>query len=520
MPINKMMQNIDSNRFTPPFFLVLAVFVIRLLPIRQELPPYPFCDEEIFSNAALQLIISNSWITSEFRAGGINIYPTVVVGKLLQYLGYEITLTTTMVIGRIIGPLIFGSLTIFLVYLITLEISKNRQIAILSGIFFLFSPAVYAYGRIAYPDHYIYFFSGAFLYYLLKATQDSSRTRYFLILGILLGIVASVKYTGVLLVAPLILVFLVEINRHHRDPAKLAALFFRLTAAAISSVVTFFTINFSALFDPNAFIFDFRYNIENYESFQRSPLITSGYYFFVSYVLLFGFFGVLAVIAGYNNLWQRNRHLLFIFASFPILLSIYLSTGGLVLNRITSITIPFISPVMAIGAYSIFSHLSLKLGNKVAVACALIFFAQPTYSFGISVLHDLKQDSRLLATPWLLENIPEQVVIGVNGSCSGLFPPLSAGFQTQRDPFLDQKLEYYVFVHYWGTPFDDFYRKNDGVAQVVDQKYLHFDHFNDTTFFRFSKPRLTLMDLSPPGYKIIKVFSSNGPDVIVIERID
>ena len=121
------------------------------------------------------------------------------------------------------------------------------------------------------------------------------------------------------------------------------------------------------------FILDFKYNIENYESFQRSPLITSGDYFFVSYVLLFGFLGVLAVITGYKNLWQRNRHLLYIFASFPILLSIYLSTGGLVLNWITSITIPFIIPVMAIGAHTMFSHLSLKLGNKVAAACSLIF---------------------------------------------------------------------------------------------------------------------------------------------------
>ncbi len=101
-----------------------------------------------------------------------------------------------------------------------------------------------------------------------------------------------------------------------------------------------------------------------------------------------------------------------------------------------------------------------------------------------------------------------------------LVSSLSTGIQTQRDPFLDQKLEHYVFVYFWGSPFDDIYRKNDGVAQVVDQKYLHFDHFNEVTFFRFPKPRFTLLDLTPPGYKNVKVFSSNGLDVLVIERID
>jgi len=176
---------------------------------------------------------------------------------------------------------------------------------------------------------------------------------------------------------------------------------------------------------------------------------------------------------------------------------------------------------MALGAYSMFHILRAKLGNNAAIFCAFIFFAQPSYAFGTSALHDLKQDSRIPASSWIKENIPNGTVIGIeNRNCSNVSPAVTAGFQTEIDAFLDQKKEYYVFVSYWETPFDDFYRKNVGIFQVVDQKYLHFYHFNDKTIFRLPKEKLSLNDLTPTGYEIIKVISSNGPDVIILKRID
>jgi 4-amino-4-deoxy-L-arabinose transferase-like glycosyltransferase len=502
------------------FALMLASFAVRLLPIRQELPPYSFCDEDIYADEARRLITSDSWVTSEFRAGGMNIYPTVIVGKLLQYLGKDITLSTSIITGRFLGPVLLGSLTTILVYLIAFEISKNRSVALLAGIFFILSPAVYAYGRISYPDHFIYFFSAGFLYYLLKAIRNSSTFADFAILGIFLGTSASVKYTGIFLLVPFAVVVLAEIYRNRLDSAKVARSIIRFTATAIASACTFLLINFSALVEPRAFMAGLRYNIENYENFQGSTLTGAGYYLFVSYIMLFGILGSLAVVVGYAKLCRKGPLFLFVIASFPIFLSSLLALGGLVLNRNMSITIPFVIPVMALGAYSMFHTLRAKLGNNAAIFCALIFFAQPSYAFGTSALHDLKQDSRLLASPWIKENIPNGTVIGVGGTCSNMSPAQTAGFQTEIDAFLDQKKEYYVFVSYWGSPFDDFYRKNVGIFQVVDQKYLHFYHFNDRKIFRLPKEKLSLNDLTPTGYEIIKVISSNGPDVIILERID
>jgi len=516
----KKLNHDESKSWTLIFFLVVASFLVRLSPLRQEMPPYSFCDEDIFSIEALRLVTTGSWLTSEFRAGGMNIFPTVIIGKILQFFGQDVTLTTSITIGRFVGPILLGSLTTSLIYLITFEISKKRSVAVLASIFFIASPAVYAYGRISYPDHYIYFFSAGFLYYLLKTIRNQPRLVDFIMVGVFLGSTTSVKYTGASLLIPYGAALSVNLYRNRQDSAKLAVDINRSVCTLIASLFTFLVINLSAFFEPRAFVGGFLANIQNYERFEGSVFSGTVFYLFVSYFMLFGFLGGLIVIAGYANVWRKERRLFFVFFAFPTLLSFILSTAGLVFNRNVSITLPFVIPVMAWGAHSLFLLLRAKIGNNKAIFCALIFFLQPIYSLGVSLSNDLKQDSRLVASLWLKENVPKHMVIGVNESCSGKGPASTAGFQIQTDPFLDQKKEYYVFVHYWGTPFDDFYRKNVGIAQVVDQKYLHFDHVNDRTIFRFPKQKPTLDDLTPIGYEIVKLFSSNGPDVIVLKRIE
>jgi 4-amino-4-deoxy-L-arabinose transferase-like glycosyltransferase len=135
----------------------------------QERPPYIFCDEQIYPWEALRMFELGIWITSEFKAGGLNVYTLLPFLHVADFFEFAPNSTNVIDLARSIQTVIIGGSTSVFIYLSGKKLFKSESYGYVSGIFFIVSPGFYAYSRFAYPDHFIYFFRLEF-YIFLSAT--------------------------------------------------------------------------------------------------------------------------------------------------------------------------------------------------------------------------------------------------------------------------------------------------------------------------------------------------------------
>ena len=218
---------------------IIAVLV-RLQSSRHEYAPYTFCDEDLIINEISKMATSETWVTSFFLSGGLNLYVPLLGLKILGLLGIDAS--NLAQISRILGVVIIGSLTAVFQYLIARELFDNVIVARISAFVFIVSPATYSLSRFYYPDHWIYFFSSVVIYLGLRSLAQP-KLSFSLILGLFIGLAASLKYTGlVLLMVPGLVFFFQTRSKRNSRNALLAG---RLIASSIlTTALTFSLINF------------------------------------------------------------------------------------------------------------------------------------------------------------------------------------------------------------------------------------------------------------------------------------
>ena len=123
-----------------------------------------------------------------------------------------------------------------------------------------------------------------------------------------------------------------------------------------------------------------------------------------------------------------------------------------------------------------------------------------------------------MAHNWIDENVDKSVTVGINSGCSGESPADGLGIKTVNDPEISQNLPIYVLNSYWDHPFIPFYRDSRPYWLELDQKYIHFYHFNDKRIVFFPEEEISIQRLVPSGYALEKIFTSNGPDIIIIRK--
>jgi hypothetical protein len=510
--------------------IVLLAVLSRVPAIFQELPPYLFCDENLFAGDAFFLLQHERLLTGQFKAGGLNIYLPLLVAKIIFIFNNNIFsytnfgYTNFVILGRAIYLLLLNPLTVVFIYFSAIALFRKKAIALCSALAFLISPLLLANSRIWYPDAYIGFFSAGLIYFLIKNYQAPEKIFNYVMIGVFLALTISTKYTGLLLV-PVVGVVLL-INLFWSDSSILPSPKFNflvisklLFYAAISALIVLLVINFSALVDPNRFIQGFNFNIENYN--RHGTLGWRGilFYLFVLYYLSLGGFGLIAIALGYQSFCKKHPRLIVLLLA-PIAVAIYLGASGLVLFRNMTIFLPLIFLIAGVGIHRlcqfVISGSRIQKTSAVVVLLGIVFSQLP--QLALTMQRDFKTDSRILAEAWLKTHIPSQSIVGTNEFCSGPSPAKVAGLQTDIDPRADKNLDYYVFDTYWTSIFDLAYRGNKGILQEWDQKYLHYYFFSDVDIFRWQTNPVQIHQLVPPGYQIIKWFKSSGPDVVILKK--
>lgn len=491
--------------FTHAAFLLCLAF--RIPSLRQELPPYLFCDENLYAGEAFALQQSGSHVTQIFRAGGLNIYPPIYISRILKILGIDVNEYSNFVILSRILMIVLSSATVYVLFKIAFLLTDNIKAQKFTVLAFVLSPYVLSLSRQWYPDHFIVFFVSLFLYYLIQNSDQDFNKNNYLKLNISFALLLSIKYTSLVFLPLLWLVVYKDLLKTISGKSILKI--------NILGLVAFLIINFSIFFHPRKFLTDFLFNLTNYGRSEGIHYAGISYNFVVLFFLVFGILGFPIILLGAKIAFNsRFSQILFMFSFICFFYLISMGQAALVLNRNLMIFVPLILLFIGFGSAKLWeSHGRIFTFAKFLVTAA--FFAgalNVSYIF----FHDFQTDSRVLAANDITRIIPSESTVGINEACSGSSPAQEAGFKTLYDPFLKEQLPYYVLNSYWPGPYQGLYSKS-GVLQEFDQKYIHFYLFSNTEFWKlsFSTRDWDIVN----GYEVIKVYNSNGPDVIVLRKL-
>lgn len=525
--MNLMTKNISYK------FVLWAAFILtvclRLPSVFQELPPYLYCDEGMFSGEVLRMLTSDTFIVNDFRAGGVNVYPVLILFKLWGIFSTELpSLSDVVVVGRLVHVVSLSSLAVFFIFHLTNNLFDNKRIGLYAVLGFVISPMVYGISRYWYPDHYIVVFASGFLFFLSEAFKYKPTLKSSIGIGVFWALTVSTKYTGLLFAIPIFVLMTIYLWEN-RDKDKIKKAFSRSVVCSLiilaAFTLVFSAFNFSLFVNTEKFVADFMFNINNYS--REEPKLFLGFiwegakfYFLTAYVMTLGIAGFLVFSLGYLGVLLKSKPLFFLLTCFPAFLIIYLGNAGMFINRNMMILLPFILPVFGYGLFSIHKF-SLNFSGKKRIlikallALVVIF---PSAQTGYAFIHDFQPDSRVLAHDWVNKHIPAGATIGMNEFCSGYSPAANATNRLAVDPHMQNGHNYYVLNSYWRGVLDPVYRNRLGVWQVIDQKYLWFHNGLDSNFYRKVDKSVTINSTIPNDYKVLKVFDSNGPDIVILEK--
>ena len=496
------------------FYMLIAISVgIRFPHIFKELSPYQFCDEVIWLNEVQRMISENSFVPTNFLSGSLNIVPAflasqsakIAIGRNLN--GDELTIAVriVLILGSVIGAaIIYRKLLRMLL--------KNEWVIIAGTAILLLNPSSLAFSLYWYPDHYI-LLPVVFFYYTVVSTivnEKSGRSQWALI-GIALAVLVSTKYTTLLAAAMLVPAL---IARGDIFPLRISSLrMFRQVATTISVfVLSFLVINYGALFNPSKFVEDFLFNFHNYSRY-KGGIQTLEFYIYTMLISPFGLVSLLFLILGIVFVFKRNKFVGWSLISFPILLVLSLSRSGFTISRNMAVLLPITSIFMICGLQQAF-----LIAKKTSTVRRSPIFILVTLSLSFPLAESisqtkmsLKQDSRVLSSEWISENIPANASIGTNEGCSGASPVSTAGLVATADPTMELQLDFYVFNSFWESPI---YRHYETYS---DQRFFHFYRFLNYGNPLFRR-HIDLVELIPSNYVIEKVFSEDGPEIVVLRK--
>jgi hypothetical protein len=457
------------------------------------------------------MIEENTLVTLEFRSGGMTLIPVVLVGKLLALIsGSTPSEDGVLVIGRVL-LVVIGSFfpPILLAKSVKLlgATPRTEKIAALS---MATSPSILAMSKFWYPDHHIVLWSSLFVFTGIKTLMSTKhKLRESVYLGITLGLLISTKYTAMvfLLTVPIIFINSSKSKQIRFVRAGLAVIKYSATTAVVS-LLTFLIINYSLIFRWSEFRADFAFNLNNYSEAGGG---VSSAVFYIYYFLFapFSLFGFIFMVFGLMFLLDHSKKFLIATLIPTTILIALLSKTGLTINRNVAVLYPIAAILFSLGVSFVGSRIRLSKLSPILMSIPFIFFG---WESTIQLKHEIKGDSRVHAKEWAANNIPIQETVGVNEFCSGISPVSAAGISTAGDPLMENGYTYYMFNSYWLSSLSEHYLSSRNQANY------HFYRLRVHDLPLPFRAESAITEFVPRGYEIVKRFSEGGPEIVVLAK--
>lgn len=486
--------------------IILLGSWFRFQSTNSELPPYLFCDENIWLAEVLRMKSSHTFVTNVFISGPLNTYPVLITSILLEnFTESMLTSANIVVLARLLLTFFVAILTSITLFILSRMLVRSNRVALGSVLLFNIAPYSISQSRIWYPDHYSSLFCLLLVISAIKVLQNFTKKQHFTY-GVILGIALSVKFTLFFGIISLLYVQISALISKKVTAKDLAA---SQLSLCVGFIISFFTLNFSIIIEPQLFYNQMNFNFDLYKD---APGVNFGgylYYLILLFLVVATPLSLIPIFSGMFSLYRIN-YKLFIILILPIFLQVLvMGRSESLLNRNINQFIPLVCFFVALGFEFLYSRRSWQTVLLCTVSLILI-----TTQSGLNLLNETKDNSYLKAEAWIKDNIPKGSSVGVNWSCD-IGSPADRFFSTTITGELG--LDYHIFSSYWGSPFDSFYR-DKSIIQELNPKYLHFYHNGDSSPLAFNFSHKSLDSLVPENYKLISVIMGNGPDFIVIQK--
>jgi len=329
-----------------------------------------------------------------------------VFSSLLDYQFLYLTDPSSFyLVGRISIGVVFGTLTILLLYLIGKRLFSEK-VGLLSAFFLSLT---FLHVR---DSHYIYFDIPLTFFTLLTILfmfrfMDTKAIRDLILTSIAVGITTAIKYNGVLVIIPITLAYFLLYAKEGRC-LKEILLDKRLYIIPLVSGLTFVVCN-------PFFIIDFRQFFHDMTSMPMSP---PGVLYHLKYSLRLGMGTPLlilclgGVIYAFINL-QNKVVVLLVFIGISYAILCYSSQTA------ERYVLPIIPLLILVGAWFLTEILSKfktsKSRKTLILVCSSILIVFPS---AVKVAYSdylfLQKDSRTIALEWIQDNIPFGTNIAVD----------------------------------------------------------------------------------------------------------
>ena len=299
----------------------------------------------------------------------------------------------------------FGLLTIILIYVIGKRFFDEAT-GLIAAAFIALSSIHIQYSSFALPDVAMTFFATATLFYSLRAMYSKS-TRDLILGGLFVGLTASTKYNGGLVLVPLLYSFFIILKDEKKPLLTLRNLVNRrLFLIGFVSLLTF-ALASGWLIYPTSYIKGF---LKQGHTMRTGHLGFFGPLYVHYFVLFWRAETTMAVLFGAGIIYgaiRRSREslllLVFILVSFAII-------GTWQIKRLHYLL--FIYPALALLAGNMISqalHIfdSRTRWKNISTSFAvLVVFGWPLYTQLSAIPRKLKPDNRVIAERWIQQNIP------------------------------------------------------------------------------------------------------------------
>jgi 4-amino-4-deoxy-L-arabinose transferase-like glycosyltransferase len=338
------------------------------------------------------------------RLAGILQSPSDILAPVSLAMGVtQAQMPSAVLLGRVVTAC-FGVGTVGLVYLVGKQIASRTAVGILAALAVAVSPVNISNSRLITPDTFVTFFIVAALLASVLVYQQGKTWQYILA-GVCVGLAASSKYNGGLIVLALLLAhFLRHGKAALRQPTLYLALLF---CGAGFLVATPF-----AVLDPSKFLNDLRFETLHYST-GHAGMEGESLQWYLSY--MWNSSGLLYILAVLGILYGSFSHLkeTSLLSVFPVAYFVLISSLVVRNDRTFLPLTPALFLLAAwflvdlFGNWRAMRSKSLRRILLTAIASlAVVALAQPLLKTVADTNRLVTPNSRETARVWISDNLP------------------------------------------------------------------------------------------------------------------
>lgn len=401
--------------------ITILFFVIYINYSSETLFSYDEFSYDIFSDNLINSgkICYENGLNEKFNTT-LFITPFSVIENNCQYPQHSVfriiyfTLFSKILIGQenfFLISALFGVISIFLIYILTYTLFKNKIISLISSIVLASFPLFIHWSTLLYLDTF-----GIFCFLLLSIllfSENNSKINVYLI-GVLLAVIISLRYSDILLIIPIFLIFILIKTKKNILNLSYVIIIFIISILLINIVIYHNAIFIPDLMDETglkAMNNNILGKIGNYISLNKDNLNALGNTtkYILNTILLFPLSIMLPLSFLYLKNYKKTKNYLLFLLSVFIILFLFYGRGnlGYGINRISfqssigRYLMPvfiLLIPLISLAIYKIISlgPYFMKIIKVLLFVVIIISSVMHTYNFEDYGINNIEEQRSLI----------------------------------------------------------------------------------------------------------------------------